>query len=164
MKPHDLGYELSRQEMRLLNANSIFGDVRVRGLLKTFDPASDAGRRAAARNLLYTKLGAGHLAAMHDASPELTMVREERIPILAHHADVQPSRKRPEEMSVIIGTRTLAWALAGIRPYLATDVMPVSSHIVQPEDMTTLVAEFDRFENARVRGQIVAGTELDTAS
>ena len=164
MKPHELGYELNRPEMRLLLANSILGDVRVTGLLKTFDLASDATRRASARSRLFTKLGEAHLSAIHEASPELAMVREERAPILARKSDVHPLDRRPEVMSVIIGPRTLAWALDGIRPYLGTQEQDASLYVVNPEQMKSFVDEYDRLESAKERSKIVAGTELGTAS
>lgn len=161
MKYHELGYELERDEMRLVIANSFFGDVRMTGILKTFDPASRAGRRAAVRSHLFAKMGESHLVAIHEASPELKDIRAERAAILALRETMSAAELRdPTHVPVILGRTTLAWALDSIRPYVDTQ----SGHVANPEHMQALMSDYDQLEAQRMRAQIVAGTELEIAS
>lgn len=161
MKSHELGYELPRDEMRLLLANSILGDVRAVGILKASDPASKAGRRAAVRTRLFSRLGDAHLVAIHEASPELDEVRAERARILTSRESMTAAELRsPEEVSVILGRRTIAWALEGIRPYVESQ----SKHVRDPEAMKAFIEDFDAQESSRIRQQIVEGTPLEIAS
>jgi len=146
MKQHELGYELSRPEMRTLVDNSILGDVRASGILKTFDPASKAGRRAAVRRSLFAKMGDAHLVAIHEASPELEPVRQERAAILATYENKSATEFRyPDAVSVILGRHTMLWVLDGIRPYVEIN----SNHLKAPELMARIIETFDAIEHDR---------------
>lgn len=144
MKYHALGYELERPEMRVLLDNAVLSDVRATGILKSFDPASIAGRRAMIRVALASQHGSSTGVA-HRIGGDMPIVRAERDAILAHLGETPVLERRPDRMNVLVGSFTLGWTLEGIRSYTERD----SEYIREPVVMNSIINAYDEIEATR---------------